>query len=270
MKDFSEEIAALRSRHADAAAYLKIDDLRARQPELEHTSAEQGLWDDPERARKITGELAAITEDLEVFDSLTTAVDDAATLYEMAREEADESLEAEITEAIAATAARFDQLELRSLFTGEHDDSDAVCHIQSGEGGTDAQDWAEMLLRMYTRWAEQNGFTVEIEAVNEGAEAGLTSCEFIDQGPECLRSAPQSSTACIGWCGSHRSTRKPSARRRSPRCTWCRSSTRWPTRSTSTRPSCASTPTGRRAQAVSTSTSPIRRCASPTCRPASS
>jgi peptide chain release factor 2 len=182
VKDFSEEIAALRSRHADAAAYLKIDDLRARQPELEHTSAEPGLWDDPDRAKRITGELAAITEDLEVFDSLTTDVDDAATLYEMAREEADESLEAEIAEAIAATAARFDQLELRSLFTGEHDDSDAVCHIQSGEGGTDAQDWAEMLLRMYTRWAEQNGLVIEIEAVNEGAEAGLTSCEFMIKG----------------------------------------------------------------------------------------
>lgn len=182
MKDFSEEIAALRSRHDDAAGYLNIDDARTRRPELEAASAEPGLWDDADRARKVTGELAAVTEDLELFDSLGTAIDDAATLYELAREEHDESFEDEIAEAVAATAARFDQLELRSLFTGDHDDSDAVCHIQSGEGGTDAQDWAEMLLRMYTRWADQNGFGVEIEAVNEGAEAGLTSAEFMIKG----------------------------------------------------------------------------------------
>jgi len=90
---------------------------------------------------------------LELFDGLVQKVDDAETLAEMAREESDESQVPEIEETVAAVAARLDGLELRSLFSGEHDELDALCTLSSGEGGADAQDWTEMLYRMYVRWA---------------------------------------------------------------------------------------------------------------------
>ncbi|MDH3754795.1 MAG: peptide chain release factor 2 [Acidimicrobiia bacterium] len=182
MRDFSDDIEALRTRHREAGGYLNIDDLRARRPELEQAASAPGLWDDPDDAKKVTSTLAAVVDDLELFDSLGAEIDDAETLCQLAREEGDESLEDEIVEVIESASGRFAELELRSLFTGEHDDADAVCHIQSGEGGTDSQDWAEMLLRMYSRWAERRGMSIEIDSINEGQEAGISSAEFIIRG----------------------------------------------------------------------------------------
>jgi len=100
----------------------------------------------------------------------------------MAREEGDDSFEAEITDLVAGLRADLDALELRSLFTGEHDEADAICGIQSGEGGADAQDWANMLLRMYLRWAEGRGFDFELDEVSAGSEAGISSASFIVKG----------------------------------------------------------------------------------------
>jgi peptide chain release factor 2 len=103
-------------------------------------------------------------------------------LYELAREEGDDSVEGEIAEGIAKASRELDQLELRALFSGEHDERDAICEIHSGAGGTDAQDWADMMLRMYTRWAQQQGFDVELEDRSEGTEAGISSATFIVKG----------------------------------------------------------------------------------------
>ena len=89
---------------------------------------------------------------------------------------------AELEEALRRLAADFDELELRSLFTGEHDEADAICEIQSGEGGADAQDWANMLLRMDLRWAERRGFDVELDEVSPGSEAGISSATFLVRG----------------------------------------------------------------------------------------
>ena len=83
---------------------------------------------------------------------------------------------------VVSLAADLDKLELRALFTGEHDERDAICEVHSGAGGTDAQDWTEMLLRMYSRWAERRGFDVELDEVQEGTEAGITSATFIVKG----------------------------------------------------------------------------------------
>jgi peptide chain release factor 2 len=107
---------------------------------------------------------------------------DAETLFELAVEESDESLAPEVEESVTGLAHELDALELRSLFSGEHDERDAVCEIHSGAGGTDAQDWAEMMLRMYLRWAERRGFTVELDEVSPGQEAGITSATFIVRG----------------------------------------------------------------------------------------
>ena len=182
MQDFSDALASLRKRLDEAHGYLTIDDKRARQPQLEAEMSRPDLWDDAELARKVQTELAAVNEDIELYERLLGSIEDAETLYQLGREEGDESLEPEIADAIASLEAEFEELELRALFTGQYDELDAVCHIQAGEGGTDAQDWAEMLLRMFRRWAERRGFDVEMDAVNEGNEAGISSAEFIVKG----------------------------------------------------------------------------------------
>jgi len=182
MKDFSDDIAALRRRLDEAHTYLRIDDLTAARPQLETEASRPDLWDDPEKAKKVNAELAAATDDLDLYAALEGGIDDADTLFELGREEGDDSIETEVTEAIEDLQRRFDELELRALFTGEHDDSDAICEIQSGEGGADAQDWANMLLRMYLRWAERRGFDVELDEVSPGAEAGISSATFLVNG----------------------------------------------------------------------------------------
>ena len=182
MQDFTDQISAIAARLDEASGYLRIDELKMRQPQLEAEASRPDLWDDQEKARKVTSELSAVNEDLELYDRLRGEVDDLETLHMMAREENDESLEPEIAEQAASLEAVLDELEMRSLFTGEFDERDAVCQIKSGEGGTDAQDWAEMLMRMYNRWADKRGFDVEILAVSEGTEAGLSNVEFVLKG----------------------------------------------------------------------------------------
>jgi peptide chain release factor 2 len=180
--DFSGDIAALATRLAEAGQYLRVDDLRARRPQLEAEMSRPNLWDDAEKARKVQTELSAVVGDLDTYDDLAARISDAETLYQLGREEGDDSVEPEIRAAIDAIAARFGELELRALFTGEWDEGDAVCTVKSGAGGTDAQDWAEMLLRMYRRWAERSGFDLELDSVNEGQEAGITTADFIVKG----------------------------------------------------------------------------------------
>jgi peptide chain release factor 2 len=182
MRDMSDDLAALRKRLDEAEGYLDIEALRARRPQLETEASRPDLWDDPDAARRVTGELSAITDDIERFERLTAELDDAEVLHDMAREEGDESQMPEVEAAVASLEREIRGLELRSMFSGEHDERDALCTIQAGEGGADAQDWAEMLYRMYVRWAESRGFDVEEESSTAGSEAGLSSVEFLVKG----------------------------------------------------------------------------------------
>ncbi|WP_420638591.1 peptide chain release factor 2 [Candidatus Poriferisocius sp.] len=182
MPDVTGELSLLRSKLQEARRYLHIDDLIDRRPRLENAAAAPGLWDDPDRARKVTRELAELMEDLELFAGLEATLEDAETLHQLAAEENDESLLPEITQMLASLAAKVDDLELRSLLGGEHDDSDAVCELHSGAGGTDAQDWAEMLLGMYQGWAERRGFDFKVDSVSEGQGAGISSADFTISG----------------------------------------------------------------------------------------
>jgi len=178
MRDFSDDITALRKRLDEALVYLRIEHLREQRPQLETEASRPDLWDDADKARQVTGELASVIDDIDLFEELETAIEDAETLAELAREEKDESFEPEIAASIAELERRFSALELRALFTGEWDDHDAVCSINAGAGGADAQDWAEMMLRMYRRWAENRGFEFELEEVTAGSEAGISSATF--------------------------------------------------------------------------------------------
>src|SRR5947209_8276621 len=170
MRDFSEELGDVARRVNDAQSYLKIDDARARVAELEEQASAPDLWSDTDNARKVNSELAQVRDDVELIDGLQQRVSDLETLYELAREEGDESLEGEIEEGLRSVRVELDKMELRALFSGEHDERDAICEVHSGAGGTDAQDWTQMLLRMYTRWAQTKGFAVEIDEVQEGQE----------------------------------------------------------------------------------------------------
>ena len=182
MDDLTDDLKLLRSRLAEAESTLGLDGLRGRLVGLEERASVPGLWDDPDAARVVTTELSQVKGDIDVLDGLERRLSDAEVLFELAGEEGDESAAAEVGEAVARLRQELDDLELRSLFTGDHDERDAVCEVHSGAGGTDSQDWAEMLFRMYMRWAEKRGFTVEVEEVTTGQEAGITSATFIVRG----------------------------------------------------------------------------------------
>jgi peptide chain release factor 2 len=182
MRDFGEELRALRKRLGEAEGYLDLGGRRARVATLEAEATKPDLWDDPDAARRVTTELARVKDDVDLLDGLGARLSDTETLYDLALEEGDDSVEPELDDAVEALDRELAALELRSLFSGEHDERDAVCEIHAGAGGTDAQDWAEMLLRMYLRWAERRGFDVELDEVTPGQEAGILSATFIVRG----------------------------------------------------------------------------------------
>jgi peptide chain release factor 2 len=177
----------LETRWSAAREYLKIDASRARHAVLSDVVADPNLWDDQDRAREVTTELGRLTNDLEQFDELRGSLDDSLILAEFSREslaagEADWSLLNELSSTVTSLESKIAELEIQSLFSGPYDANDAIVELHAGAGGTDAQDWTEMLLRMYSRWAERRGFGVEIDEATEGQEAGLLSSTFIVKG----------------------------------------------------------------------------------------
>jgi peptide chain release factor 2 len=182
MRDFTSDIRDVQRRLNEAESYLSIADNRERFAVLEAEVADPALWDDQNRARQLNAEYANLKDDLDTFDGLSERVADVEVLHELARDEDDESQEGEIESQLVSVAAELDRLEMRSLFTGEHDDSDCIVQINAKDGGVDAQDFAEMLLRMYEKWCERRGFTISLNGVSEGAEAGIMSAEVTIQG----------------------------------------------------------------------------------------
>jgi peptide chain release factor 2 len=182
VRDFTDQLAEARKRIADAESYLRIEELRARRPLLETEASRPDLWDDADAAKRVTGELSTVIDDIDQYERLISEIEDAETLHELAREVDDASQEPEIEAILERLDRELRGLELRSMFSGEHDERDALCTIQAGEGGADSQDWAEMLYRMYVRWAERRGFEVAEESSTPGSEAGLSSVEFLVKG----------------------------------------------------------------------------------------
>lgn len=159
--------------------------LQSRVRELEDQAADPSLWDDPSHAQKVTSELSAKQAKLRKLSSLRQRLDDIPVLYELADEEAadgDESATAAADEELAALAEAIHALEITTLLAGEYDEREAVINIRSGAGGVDAADWAEMLMRMYIRWAERKGHKVEIYDVSYAEEAGIKSATFVVHG----------------------------------------------------------------------------------------
>ena len=139
-----------------------------------------GFWDNQEQAAKVSAEHARASRRLDVFRTLERDVDDLEALGEMAEE--DPSLSAELDEQVASVQERLHALEEQRLFSGRYDTGDAFVSVNAGAGGTDAQDWAEMVLRMEMRWAERRGFTTELMDSSPGEEAGIKSATFLVKG----------------------------------------------------------------------------------------
>src|SRR5919206_1581848 len=154
----------------DAAA------LEARAAELEARMQAPGFWDDQQTAAKVSAEHARATRRLESWRALVGEIEDLDALAEMAEE--DESLAAEVEENLSSVEARLAELEEERLYSGRYDAGDALVTVNAGAGGPGAQDWAEMVLRMLMRWAEQRGFQVEMLEASPGEEAGIKSATF--------------------------------------------------------------------------------------------
>lgn len=133
------------------------------------------IWADQQLAQKLSKELSNLKDEIEEYQSWKSRADDIEVLIELAEEEQDESLYPEIEENLSSLKSELSKWELQRKLGGEYDDSDAILTVNAGAGGTDAQDWAEMLLRMYLRWAESRGWKTEILDTSEGEEAGIKS-----------------------------------------------------------------------------------------------
>ena len=179
--DFPVEIADLRGTLESIRAVSDPDALRARIAELSEAASAPNLWDDPEAAQRITSDLSHAQAELDRLEELTGRIDDLEVLVEMSAEEegadADDAL-AEAEAELVALRKVLAELEVRTLLSGEYDHREAVVSIRSGAGGVDAADFAEMLLRMYLRWAERHGYPTAVLDTSYAEEAGLKSATF--------------------------------------------------------------------------------------------
>ncbi|MGZ4323844.1 MAG: peptide chain release factor 2 [Solirubrobacteraceae bacterium] len=162
------------------ADYVDAPALERRIGELEGEMQAPGFWDDNERAARTSSEHSRASRKLSEFRALESDVVDLEPLAELAEE--DPEIASELEEQISSVQSRLDQLEEERLFSGRYDSGDALVTVNAGAGGTDAQDWAEMVLRMEMRWAEKRGFEVELLEASPGEEAGVKSATFLVKG----------------------------------------------------------------------------------------
>jgi peptide chain release factor 2 len=181
--DIDTRIKALQATMHTIEQVLDLDKIRGEIAELGEQVAAPDLWDDQANAQRVTGRLSALQGDLDRYTSLKTRLDDAEMLIEMAREEDDADTLAESERELDRISKAVDALEVRTLLSGEYDSREALITIRSGAGGVDAADFAEMLMRMYTRWAERQKYGVEVFDTSHAEEAGIKSATFAVHAP---------------------------------------------------------------------------------------
>ncbi|WP_018296885.1 peptide chain release factor 2 [Corynebacterium lubricantis] len=158
---------------------VDLDELALRVRELEQQAADPSLWDDPDHAQQVTTELSSVQAKLRKVTDLRSRIDDLPIMYELAEEEGDSSV---ADDELASLKAAIESLEVTTMLSGEYDEREALINIRSGAGGIDAADWAEMLMRMYTRWAEKHGHKVDVYDISYAEEAGIKSATFAIHG----------------------------------------------------------------------------------------
>ncbi len=161
---------------------IGLKQLRTEAEELDMRAAEDGFWDNMERAQEVTQRAARLKGKIEAYESLVASYHDTETLIELANEEEDESLLEECAAAVDAIAASMEQQRLATLLTGEYDSRNAILSFHAGAGGTEAQDWASMLYRMYTHWAESHGYNYKLLDYIDGDPAGIKSASIMIEG----------------------------------------------------------------------------------------
>ncbi|MFF8399299.1 peptide chain release factor 2 [Streptomyces sp. NPDC016172] len=181
--DVSEELKSLSSTMESIEAVLDLEKLRADIAVLEEQAAAPSLWDNPDEAQKITSKLSHLQAEVRKAESLRGRIDDLGVLFEMAEEEDDPDTRAEAESELTAVKKALDEMEVRTLLSGEYDSREALVNIRAEAGGVDAADFAEKLQRMYLRWAEQRGFKTEIYETSYAEEAGIKSTTFAVQAP---------------------------------------------------------------------------------------
>src|SRR3954467_9416885 len=171
-----QRLSAIRAQLDGLRGGFDADALAARAEDLEQQMQAPGFWDDQQTAAKVSAEHARTTRRLETWRGLVSDVEDLDALAELAEE--DPSVAGEVEETLTTVEARLAELEEARLFSGRYDAGDALVTVTAGAGGTDRQDWAEMVLRMLMRWAERRGFGVELLEASAGEEAGIKSATF--------------------------------------------------------------------------------------------
>ncbi len=164
------------------AESLNLEGLKNELERLHAMQEAPGFWDDPEKSQKIVVKTRQTENKIARYQKMVAAWEDLITICEMAAEEDDDSMLDELKEGFAVLAAEMESCRLETLLTGKYDKNNALMSFQSGAGGTEAQDWCQMLYRMYTRWAERSGFTYKILDYQEGDEAGLKSASIMIEG----------------------------------------------------------------------------------------
>ncbi len=182
LEDIKPRLGELKEKLDQMEASLEVPAKEEKIAELEYKMGEPTFWDDAEEAQKINQELNDVKISVDKFKALKSKYEDAEALWEMAMEDGDESLEAELKESLDAVAEGLENLQLEVLLSGPYDANNAILTLHAGAGGTEAQDWTQMLLRMYGRWAERHGFTVETADLLPGDEAGVKSATLFIKG----------------------------------------------------------------------------------------
>ena len=176
------EMTGYRKEMTELADVLNIENAKKRVEELGEETAKEGFWDDLENSQNVLKEQKSLERKIEKFKQLNDSLEDLITLIELSIEAEDESDIEEIKSEAEAFKSKLEDEKLSTLLNGEYDSSNAILTFHAGAGGTEAQDWAEMLYRMYNRWAERHEFKVELLDYLDGDEAGLKSASILIEG----------------------------------------------------------------------------------------
>ena len=181
-EEYKVKLNGIRPTLDGLGAALKLDDARAEIAELEAESAKEGFWNDLERSQKVQKRIKQLQQKCEKYEKLQNSWEDLMTICEMALEENDDSMLSELESDYAKLEGELEAMRLSTLLSGEYDANNVILSIHPGAGGTEAQDWAQMLYRMYTRWAERHGYTYTLMDWQDGEEAGIKSATIKIEG----------------------------------------------------------------------------------------